>query len=165
MTEFITDLKTLLLRDLAGLERELELYPDDASVWREVPGQPNVAGTLTLHLAGNLQHYLGAVLGHTGYLRDREAEFSRRDVPRQQLCQEIAATRQAVQVGLEQVTEARLEDVFPEKIAGSQLTVQLTLLHLTTHLAYHLGQVDYHRRAVTGNSASAGSLSVPAKPA
>ncbi|MGZ8391951.1 MAG: DinB superfamily protein, partial [Gemmatimonadales bacterium] len=86
----------ILDRDLRTLRREVEAYPDDRGLWQGVPGIPNVAGTLVLHLAGNLQHYIGACLAQTGYVRDRPAEFARRDIPRSELVRDIEAARTAV---------------------------------------------------------------------
>ena len=155
------ELKTFFLRDLAALERELELYPDDSSVWQNVAGLPNSAGTLVLHLAGSLQHFFGAMLGNTGYVRNREAEFSKRDVPRSELRKELAAARQGVLAGFEHLTEQSLEQPFPARITDTELSTRLTILQFTTHLAYHLGQIDYHRRMVTGNPASADTIAAP----
>src|SRR5438034_403340 len=93
MSDPISDLRRVLLRDVETLARELELYPDDGSLWRAVPGLPNAGGNLILHLAGNLRHFIGAQLGGTGFVRDRDAEFASKDVPRERLLREIAATR------------------------------------------------------------------------
>jgi uncharacterized damage-inducible protein DinB len=154
----LEDLKTLYLREIATLERELDLYPDDASVWKERPGLPNPAGTLFLHLAGSLQHFFGATLGQTGYVRDRAAEFSKRDVPRGEIKGELSRARQGVQAAFANLTEDRLEQVFPMQFADAEFSVRLTLLQFLSHVAYHLGQIDYHRRAVTENNASANAL-------
>jgi len=151
-------LGSILDRDLNALRREVEAYADDAELWRTVPGLTNPGGTLVLHLAGNLQHYFGARLGRTGYIRNRPAEFSRRDVPRAELLEEIEAARAAVKAGLAELSTAELTGEYPETIAGARLTTGEYLMHLTTHFAYHLGQVDYHRRAVTGNQAAVGAM-------
>lgn len=148
----------ILDRDLSALRREVEGYPDERDLWRRVPPLPNVAGTLVLHLAGNLQHYFGARLGGTGYVRDRPAEFARRDVPRAELLREIAAARAAVTAGLARVSEAQLAAEFPETIGGARVTTGEYLVHLTVHFAYHLGQLDYHRRMVTGSEAGIGAM-------
>lgn len=140
----------ILDRDLRALHREVEAYPDERGLWQEVPGISNVAGTLVLHLAGNLQHYLGVRLGHTGYVRDRPAEFARRGVPRSELLREIEAARGAVKAALSGAVAPDLEAEFPEPVGGKGVTTGDYLVHLTTHFAYHLGQVDYHRRVVTG---------------
>ena len=140
----------ILDRDLRTLRREVEGYPDGRGLWQEVPGIANVAGTLALHLAGNLQHYIGARLGRTGYVRDRAAEFARRDVPRSELLGDIEAARTAVRASLSGPTQPDVTAEFPEAISGSRVTTGDYLIHLVTHFAYHLGQIDYHRRVVTG---------------
>jgi uncharacterized damage-inducible protein DinB len=153
-------LRTALTRDLRGVRRELEAYPDDASVWRVIPGVPNTGGTLALHLAGNLQHFFGAILGHDGYQRDRDAEFARRDVPRQELLAQIDAASGAVERTLDRLPVEAVFAPYPEPIAKRTISTDVFLVHLATHLAYHLGQLDYHRRAATGLSQSVDAVSV-----
>jgi Protein of unknown function (DUF1572) len=157
-TGLLEDFKVLYLREIATLERELDLYPDNASVWIELPGLPNPAGNLLLHLAGSLQHFFGATLGKTGYQRNREAEFTKRNVSRTDLKQELSNARQGVIAAFEHLTEDRLTDIFPVQFADAPFSIRLTLLQFLGHLAYHLGQIDYHRRVVTGNSASANAI-------
>src|SRR5215210_3752066 len=106
-SNMISDLRHVYLRDISTLRRELELYPDDKSLWRAVPGLPNAGGTLVLHLAGNLRHFIGAQLGGTSYVRDREAEFSTRGLSREKLAREIDATIQEVSEALGQLDPAR----------------------------------------------------------
>jgi uncharacterized damage-inducible protein DinB len=142
----------VLDRDLRTLRREIEAYPDDASLWQTVPGISNVGGTLALHLTGNIQHYFGARLGGTDYVRDRNAEFARRNVSRSELLTEIEAARAAVRKTAARLSEAQLRAEFPESIAGVKIETGEYLLHLATHFAYHLGQLDYHRRVVTRSS-------------
>jgi uncharacterized damage-inducible protein DinB len=156
----LPDLKQLYLREIATLERELDLYPDDASVWKELPGLPNSAGNLLLHVSGSLQHFFGATLGKTGYQRNREAEFSQRNVPKSDIRQELSKARQAVLAAFKNVTEDDLGQVFPTKFADKTFSTRLTLLQFLSHLAYHLGQIDYHRRVVTGDSTSANAIAV-----
>ena len=134
-------------RDLRALKREVEAYPEEAALWVRVPGITNVGGNLVLHLAGNLQYYIGAVLGRSGYVRDRPAEFARQDVPRAELLREVEAARKAVMNALEGPID--LEVDFPESILGMRVRTGDYLVHLATHFAYHLGQLDYHRRVVT----------------
>ncbi len=157
----LDELKTVLLRDIAGVERELGLYHDDASVWKNLPGLPNSAGNLILHLAGNLQHFFGTALGNTGYVRNRDAEFTRRDVSRSELSKELENARQAVLAAFANLTEEKLEQPHPVKITDTAFSNRLAILQLVTHLAYHLGQIDYHRRVVTGNPASANPVAAP----
>lgn len=155
-----TTLKFVLTRELRAFQRELDAYPDDASVWRPVPGLPNSGGTLALHVAGNLQHFLGAVLGRDGYKRDRDSEFARRGVPRSELRGGIDAAIASVEQTLENLSDAALAAPYPEPIAKRSVSTDVFLVHLATHLAYHLGQLDYHRRAVTGNAQGADAVSV-----
>ncbi|MFN2399223.1 MAG: DinB family protein [Gemmatimonadaceae bacterium] len=150
--------QAILLRELGAVRRSVEVYPDDASLWAERPGLPNSGGTLVLHLLGNLQHFLGAVLGKTGYRRDRDAEFSRRDVSRAELLVEIDAAQQAIERGLSAVSDEALTSRYPELVAGRTVATGAFLVHLASHLAYHLGQLDYHRRVVTGERRSIGAL-------
>ena len=152
-------IQAMLLRELAAARRTVETYPDDASLWAHPAGLPNAGGTLVLHLAGNLQHYVGAVLGRSGYRRDRPAEFARRDVSRAELLRELDGARSAVERVLPTVREEALSQPYPEPIGGNTLTTGVFLAHLATHLAYHLGQLDYHRRVVTGDAKGVGALS------
>jgi len=158
MTPWTTMLEKMLLRELTSLRRELEAYPDEATIWSLPAGLPNSAGTLTLHLAGNLQHYIGAVLGSTGYVRNRPLEFSARGVPRATLLAEIDATEAAVRGTLPRIDEAALAESFPEPVGGSTLQTGEFLGHVAVHLGYHLGQIDYHRRVVTGDATGVGAL-------
>ncbi len=155
-------LRKLLLRDLETCEREVRLYPDDASLWRTLPGLPNSAGNLVLHTCGNLRYFVGVQLGGTAYVRDRDGEFSRSGLTREELVSELETTRSEVSSVLSRLEPGRLEQPFPAQVAGITLPAGLFLAHLAVHLAYHLGQLDYHRRAVTGDPASANAQSVPA---
>lgn len=151
--------QAMLLRELAAVQRSVQAYPDDASLWALPKGLPNSGGTIVLHLAGNLQHFVGAVLGATGYVRDRDAEFARRDVPRAELLAELANTIDAVRNAMPTLREESLSQPYPQKVGGQVLATGLVLMHLATHLAYHLGQLDYHRRVVTGDMNGVGALS------
>jgi hypothetical protein len=152
------DLAALMDRELQTLRRELEAYPDERQIWQEVPGLPNTAGTLALHLAGNLQHYIGARWGGTGYVRDREAEFARRGVTRAELLGEIERARAGVAAGLAAIDGRALDADYPETIAQSRIRTGEYLMHLSVHFAYHLGQLDSHRRMVTGNREGVGAV-------
>lgn len=141
----------VLTRDLRALRRGIEAYPEERLLWVTPPGITNSAGNLTMHLAGNLQSFIGAQLGGTGYVRDRDAEFGRRDVPRAQLLTQLDAALAAVTGTLPKLSDADLARPFPMPIAGVTITTADFLIHIATHLTYHLGQIDYHRRFVTGD--------------
>ncbi len=140
------DVAEILARDLGRLSEELQAYEREEDLWKTSPGISNSTGTLALHLLGNLQHYIGAVLGETGYVRDRDAEFSRRDVPRDEIVAEIERTREVVRRVVPSLDDARLAAEYPEEVGGRRMTTGYHLIHLVAHFAYHLGQVNYHRR-------------------
>jgi hypothetical protein len=156
----LSDLKLIMTRELRAVKRELEAYPDDASVWRVIPGTPNTGGTLALHLAGNIQHFFGAILGRDGYVRQRDLEFSRRDVPRSEMLAGIDAAIASLERTVAKLDAATLESPYPEQLAKRTVSTRIFLFHLASHLAYHLGQIDYHRRAVTGGATAVDAVSV-----
>ena len=160
MTTGLSDLAILFERDLGCLAREISAYPDEASLWAMVPGQPTCGGNLALHLVGNLRHFIGAALGHTTFLRDRPSEFATKDVPRAAVLEDIRTATVEVAAALASLAPSRLAEAFPLELGGGHPTIQAVLLHLSTHLAFHLGQLDYHRRAVTGDSRSVNPLSL-----
>lgn len=153
-------LAALLDRDLRLLQRELRAYPDDASLWVRPEGLPNSGGTLALHLAGNLEHFIGSVLGATGYVRDRDAEFTTTGVSRAEVVQRVEAARVTVAAVLARLDEADLHREYPIPVAGVRLDTGDFLAHLAVHLGYHLGQLDYHRRAVTRLATAAGAMAI-----
>jgi hypothetical protein len=140
-------LAALYLRDLDRLRDGVAAYPSDEALWLRSGAIPNAGGTLALHLAGNLRHFLGAILGGDGYVRDREREFGDREVGRADLLAEIAAARAAVERVLPGLERAALDAPWagPGPL-GEGATTWDMLVHLYGHLGYHLGQLDYHRR-------------------
>jgi hypothetical protein len=157
---FSQDVRATLQRELRALRREIERYPDEASLWDVPPGVKNSTGTLALHLAGNLQHYLGARLAGTTYLRNRDAEFSRRNVTRAEILDELSAAATAIDAAFDHLPERALGETYPEQVAGVTCTTGEFLVHLAVHLGYHLGQIDYHRRIVTGDATTVDTVSV-----
>lgn len=153
-------IRVVLARDLRAVAREVEAYPDDEALWRTAPGITNSTGTLALHLAGNLEHFIGAVLGRTGYVRDREAEFGTRDLTRAELRRRIDAAAEAVDATLTQLSPEQYAAEYPVPVGGRKLGTADFLVHLATHLAYHLGQMDYHRRILVADPATVDALSI-----
>lgn len=154
------DLRATMVRDLRTLGREVAAYPSDSALWQAVPGITNTGGTLALHLVGNLQHFIGAVLGGSAFKRDREAEFARRDATRAELGAEVERAIAAVEQTLPRLTAAQLAAEYPLEVGGRRLPTARFLAHLGSHLAYHLGQLDYHRRIVAPASGTAGAVSL-----
>jgi uncharacterized damage-inducible protein DinB len=156
----VAGVAAILDRDLQALAREVAAYPDEGALWATREGIANSAGTLVLHVTGNIQHFMGAKLGGTSYLRDREREFSARGVSRETLLGEIEAARAAVRVAAERISDQRQDQDFPDVVGGVRVTVGDLLVHVVSHLAYHLGQVDYHRRVVTGSTRGVDAIRV-----
>jgi uncharacterized damage-inducible protein DinB len=133
-------------------------YPDEEALWRTPAGIANSAGTLVLHLTGNIEHFMGAKLGGSDFVRDRAREFSDRDVPRTALLGRIEAARAAVRAAAERTGDERQDEDYPEAVGGVRVALADLLVHLVSHLGYHLGQVDYHRRVVTGSARSVDAI-------
>jgi uncharacterized damage-inducible protein DinB len=150
----------LMARELEAFAREVELFPDDDALWRTIPGVANSAGNLALHVCGNLKHFVGAVLGGTGYVRDREGEFATRSGRREDVARQVRDTAGVVSSALSRLTPQVLQAPYPESHDGVQLRCDTFLLHLCTHLAFHLGQAGYLRRVLTGDARASGALSL-----
>jgi len=149
----------LLQRDLAGFEREIALFPDDEMLWRTMPGMLNSAGNLALHVAGNLQHFVGAVLGGSAYVRDEDGEFSRRSGSKGEIVEQLQKAAVAVRIVVPNLSDEILQRDFPEVLIPNRRIQTLRfLLHLSAHASFHLGQAGYLRRGLTGRSQSAGPV-------
>lgn len=142
----IQTLTELFERDLERLRQEINLYKNEDNLWVLKEGISNTAGNLCLHLMGNLNYFIGAVLGKTGYVRHREDEFGLKNIPRQDLILNIDNCRLIVKSTLLKLSPADLEKTFPQSVFEKAITTEMMLMHLTTHLTYHLGQINYHRR-------------------
>lgn len=152
----------ILVRDLEALKREIAAFPNDDSVWAVAPGITNPAGTLALHLAGNLRHFLGAILDRSGYVRNRDYEFAARGLSREAIYAELDSALVTIRATLAPARSIDLAADFPELVGGGfRVATGDWLIHLATHLAFHLGQVGYLRRVVTGDATSTGGLSIP----
>lgn len=149
----------LLARELRALRREVAAYPDDASLWLVPDGVANAGGTLAHHIIGNLRHFIGARLGGSGYERDRAAEFERRDLGRDELIALVDAAAEEVARAFDALAPDALDRDFPDPIAGRTVGTAEFLTHLLAHTAYHLGQLDYHRRLVTKSEVTVNAMS------
>jgi hypothetical protein len=159
MTSLVGAIGTMMLREMVTLRKEIDAYPSDESLWKVAPGISNSGGTLALHLAGNLQHFIGAVLGGSGYIRNREAEFSVRGLSRAEVMNLIDQATASLTHTFRSLTDEVLGRQYPERVGKVRLTTGDFLVHLEGHLAYHLGQIDYHRRMTTGGGALSGAMS------
>lgn len=136
----------LFKRDLNILKTEIEAYKNEDNLWKISEGIANSSGNLCLHLIGNLNHFIGMILGHTDYVRQRDLEFSLKDVPRIDLLNQINETIKVVEHSLKNLTEEDLQKEYKGRVFENTVTTEYFLVHLNMHLAYHLGQINYHRR-------------------
>ncbi|WP_426486015.1 DinB family protein [Flavobacterium sp. 2] len=142
----IETLKSLFERDLKRLKVEIESYQNESRIWEIDKNISNSAGNLCLHLIGNINNFIGAEIGKTGYVRNRPLEFSLKDIPKTELIQKIDETLIVVNNALDSLKETDLEAIYPQIVFEKEMTTGFFLVHLSTHLAYHLGQINYHRR-------------------
>lgn len=142
----IAALKILFKRDLNKLKTEIGLYQNEEKIWCIEKNISNSAGNLCLHLVGNLNAFIGVHLGKTDYVRNREAEFSLKNIPKAELIRMVEETIQVVDQALDRLTEADLATEYPILVLENKLPTGHFLMHLATHLTYHLGQINYHRR-------------------
>lgn len=133
-------------RDLTALHKEIGLYNQEKQLWVISDNISNSAGNLCLHLVGNLNHFIGAILGKTGYIRDREKEFSIKHIPQTELLASIEKTKHMITRVLHNLSAEQYNSLYPVEFQGRNLMTEHMLLQLATHLNYHLGQINYHRR-------------------
>jgi uncharacterized damage-inducible protein DinB len=141
-------LRSLFNRDLNKLKEEIALYQTEQQLWVVDKYISNSAGNLCLHLIGNLNTYIGAELGKTGYVRNRPLEFSAKDIQKEELISKIDQTILVINKTLDTLNETDLDKAYPQNVFEKEMTTGFFLVHLSTHLAYHLGQINYHRRLV-----------------
>jgi uncharacterized damage-inducible protein DinB len=135
-------------RDLNKLITEIKAYTDESKLWIVAKEINNSAGNLCLHINGNLRHYIGAVLGNSGYERDRNGEFSKKNVSKDELLRDIEGTIEVVIKTLSELPAGTFNKIYPVEISNKKMTTDFLLIHLISHLNYHLGQVNYHRRLI-----------------
>lgn len=145
----VAELKELFERDLTQLEKEIDLYKKEEDLWLLPEGISNTGGNLCLHIAGNLQHFIGHVLGGTHYKRNREAEFEDKEVSSSIILGEVSEAKKVVSETLDKLTVEQLEKNYPIEVFKRPMSTKFFLLHLSGHLMYHLGQVNYHRRLLS----------------
>ncbi len=142
----INTLQQLYKKHLTLLKTEIAAYTKEEHMWIVQGNITNSGGNLCLHLIGNLKAFIGAQIGKTGYVRDRTFEFSGKNVPREELIQQIEETMTIVEKSLALVDEDMLQSDYPLVIFKEKMTYEFFLIHLVSHLTYHLGQINYHRR-------------------
>lgn len=133
-------------RDLEKLKSEIKLFEKEENLWLLNGDIKNSAGNLALHLCGNLKHYVGHSIGGSSYIRERDKEFSLKNVPKLDILRNIEETKSVVLSTLKMLDDSKLKEIFSEKISIGKVEIGFLLIHLIAHLNYHLGQINYIRR-------------------
>lgn len=142
----IHELITIYKRDLSKLKNEIQSFRLEENLWVTKGSISNSAGNLSLHLIGNLNHYIGHHLGNTGYVRDRDSEFRTKNLSAKKLVADIEDLSEVVEQTLRNFSKTDLNAPYPEEVFGYEMTTSFMLMHLSSHLSYHLGQINYIRR-------------------
>jgi hypothetical protein len=148
----VTTLKAIFNRDLQRLRAEINLYNDENALWLVEKNIANSGGNLCLHLVGNLKTYIGKEIGKIDYVRDRDAEFSSKNIPRSELIKRLDETIAVVDLSLDRLTPEGLAGEYPIRVLEEKTSTEYFLVHLAAHLSYHLGQINYHRRLLDRGS-------------
>ena len=151
----IDTLAKLYDQGLTKLRTEVESYPSEAALWKTGGNIPNSAGNLALHLIGNVNHFFGATIGGTGYVRDRDNEFQSGEVSKEQILSDIEKTREVIKDALQKLEIGDLDKTYPIQFQNEDVSTEYVLTYLLGHFNYHLGQIDYHRRLLVGEETSA----------
>lgn len=138
--------RRLYIRELEKLKLEIGLYKNEKNIWIIDKEIANSSGNLCLHIVGNLNHFIGHVLGKTDYVRNRENEFSLKFIPIKDIIAEIDLTIAMVDNTLKNITDEQLADEYPIAKFEEKASIEFLLTYLLIHLSYHLGQINYHRR-------------------
>lgn len=141
------ELANLFVRDLDKVIQDLRAYEDETDLWKVQGTIKNPAGNLALHIAGNLRHFIGMMLGGSDYQRDRPYEFEASNVPLDELVKEIDLAKKDISEVLPNLSAEKLTSSMAN--IPYELTVGGFLLHLYNHLGYHAGQLNYHRRMLS----------------
>ena len=135
--------------DIKKVIGEIEKYVNEEDVWKLADGITNSGGNLALHLIGNIKHFFGANLGKTGYVRARELEFADKDVSRADLVAGLEEASKVLKDALNGLSDEQFEAEYPEEIFGGGHKTSAIAIYMLSHLNYHLGQINYHRRLLS----------------
>jgi hypothetical protein len=148
-TDLTAVARATLVGQLEGLRdavRELAGPLGEGEFWKKPLDPGNSVGHLVLHLTGNLNHFVGGQLGGTGYVRDREREFTEaQPPPRAEALAGLDAAVATFRRVVEGLSAEQLAAPHPEARFG---TVLNALVHLVSHFALHRGQMSYIARLV-----------------
>lgn len=130
--------------ELGAKVHELAESLTDEQFWKKPFAFGNSFGHLVLHLTGNLNYYIGAGIAATGYIRDRDREFTESARPPKQDVMKRFAEAVAM---VARTARAQSEDDWSQKYsavreehAENRFNI---FLRCATHLHLHVGQMIY----------------------
>lgn len=138
----------LYRREIEKLRNEILSFEADEQLWKHYEGNTS-AGNLCLYITGNLQHYIGSLIGDSGYIRNKEAEMKAKNLSRERLIEEIDNTRDVVINTLEEVSKTDLQKIFQTTEFEEPVTTEYYLIHLLRTVSFCLGQIRFHHQLVS----------------
>jgi uncharacterized damage-inducible protein DinB len=136
------------------LHRWVDPLSDD-QFWKNPYAYGNSAGHLVLHLTGNLNYYIGAQIAKTGYVRNRDLEFTETRRPRKaEVLRKFDETIAMVIATLGQQREVDWTLPYSAEREPEAHDRFRAFLHCATHLFHHLGQLIYLSRELTKSNSS-----------
>ncbi len=138
-------LKQLYNFEMDNLAKEINSYSNSENLWITKENISNSGGNLALHLIGSLNHFIGATLLKTNYVRNRDAEFTAKNFSKELLLEQLKNVQAIVNQTFDKLSEEDLQQTFPFDFMGAN-TTGFYLTRFLSHLSYHLGQINYHRR-------------------
>jgi len=139
-------LATFYERDIRKLIEEVNLFSNEDNLWRTHGSVKNTSGNLVLHIMGGLNYLIGTQLAQTGYVRNRDQEFTSKGVKKEYLIAGLEELIPMINKTLNAFTQEDMEAEYPLIFDDMKVSNSYVLLQLLLHLNYHLGQVNYLRR-------------------
>ena len=147
----MADLVQIIAEDLAAyyemVRERVHKWAGDLSaeqLWRKPYPYGNSVGHLILHLTGNLNYYIGARIAETGYVRDRDREFTEpKPVPKEEL---FATFDKTIAMVVDTIRRQKPADWLKEYSAEREPEAKERFnifLRSAGHAYHHVGQIIY----------------------
>lgn len=142
----MNNINKLYIIQLDALSNEISLYKIEDNIWKLEGSIANTPGNLCLHICGNLNYFLWNLIGNSGYVRNRDKEFSEKNISRKNLLELIEKTKENLNDMFSKISSEDFKRIYPDDKFGENSTYAFVFARLISHLSYHLGQINYHRR-------------------
>lgn len=153
MSELTHLITTTLASDYRERAANLHKWVDpltDEQFWRNPYAYGNSIGHLVLHLTGNLNYYIGARVANTGYVRNRDLEFTEtRRSPKAEVLRKFDEAINVVVATIQRQSESDWTLPYGaerEPEASHRFTI---FMRCAEHLYHHIGQINFLAREVT----------------